>query len=128
MSYLLDTQILLWALQNNPKLSQQAKNIISDENSELFFSSVSIWEVAIKLGNGYTDGLLEPIFFYNTLLSENFIELTVNSIHASEVLKLPLIHKDPFDRMLIAQARIENLILMTVDEHIVKYDVNFLEV
>lgn len=128
MKYLLDTQILLWALQNNPKLSQQAKNIISDKSNTLVFSSVSIWEVAIKLGNGYTDGLLDPIFFYKALLSEGFQELTVNSIHASEVLKLPLIHKDPFDRMLIAQSRIENLILMTVDDKIIKYDVNFLEV
>lgn len=130
MNYLLDTHILLWAVQKHPKLSQKAIDIIKNPEHTLYFSSASIWEVAIKMGRGAKpdEDLINPTLPYQTLLKKSYRPLTINSLHASEVLLLPSIHKDPFDRMLIAQARIENLILMTVDEHIVKYDVNFLEV
>ena len=80
MRYLLDTYILLWALQNNPKLSRQAKDIITNPNNELWFSSASIWEVAIKLSSGKVkdDELIDPDLLYQTLLQENYQELTIN--------------------------------------------------
>ena len=115
MRYLLDTHILLWALQNSPKLSRQAKDIITNPNNELWFSSASIWEVAIKLSSGKVkdDELIDPDLLYQTLLQENYQELAINGTHSSEVGRLPFIHKDPFDRMLITQAKTERLILMT---------------
>lgn len=124
MRYLLDTHILLWALQNNPKLSKQAKDIITNPNNELWFSSASIWEVAIKLSSGKVkdDELIDPDLLYQTLLQENYQELTINGTHSSEVGRLPFIHRDPFDRMLIAQAKTERFILMTADDKIKQYD------
>lgn len=123
MKYLLDTHILLWALKNSPRLSPYAKEIISNPNNELWFSSASIWEMAIKLNSEKVkdNELIEPILFYQTLLQEDFKELTINGIHSSQVRHMAKIHKDPFDRMLVAQAMSENLILMTVDDKIRQY-------
>ncbi|MFC0820195.1 type II toxin-antitoxin system VapC family toxin [Moraxella marmotae] len=123
MKYLLDTHILLWALTNSPKLGDKAKDIISNYDNELWFSSASVWEIAIKISSGKVkdDELIEPDLFYQTLLQEGYQELTINSMHSNQVRFMPFIHKDPFDRMLIAQAKTEKLIFMTADEKIAKY-------
>lgn len=124
MNYLLDTHILLWALKDSSKLSKSAKLIISDYRNDLWFSPASIWEVGIKLSNEKVkdDDLIEPFLLYQTLLQEGFKELKINSIHAIAVRNMQKIHKDPFDRILIAQATTENLILMTVDDKICQYE------
>lgn len=120
MQYLLDTHILLWVVQNHPRLNDTVKDIIIDQNNAIFFSVASIWEVAIKYKNG--GDILEPNLFYQTLLKNKFAQLNINANHTLLIKDLPLIHKDPFDRILIAQAKIENLILMTVDDKIRQYD------
>lgn len=122
MRYLLDTHILLWSLKGSDKLSKKARDIISNPNNELFFSSVSVWEIAIKLSRGHFTELIEPSLFYKTLILENYQELLINSHHTITVKSLPFFHKDPFDRMLIAQSYCENLTLMTVDDKIAQYD------
>ncbi len=120
MNILLDTHVLIWALENNPTLTESAVNAIVDGNNMVFVSSASVWEISIKQKLGKLeapDNLLEEIRLHR------FSPLHINYDHAQQAGKLPLIHKDPFDRMLIAQAMIEKLVLLTRDESIAKYDV-----
>ncbi len=124
MNILLDTHVLIWALENNPTLTESAVNSIVDGNNMVFVSSVSVWEISIKQKLGKLqapDNLLEEIRLHR------FTPLHINSDHAQLAGKLPYIHRDPFDRMLIAQAIIEKLVLLTRDESIAKYNVNILK-
>jgi PIN domain nuclease of toxin-antitoxin system len=118
MRLLLDTHIYLWVLTDSPKLTKTARKLIK-EADEVFVSSASIWEAAIKIGLGKLDADI------NQLISEiipcGFKELPVYSVHAAQVCKLPDIHRDPFDRILIAQALSEPLRLVTMDEHLSAY-------
>ena len=114
---------MIWALENNPTLSESARNSITLASNMVFVSSISIWEIAIKknLGKLKTpDNLQEEIELHR------FTPLQINFDHAELAGKLPDIHKDPFDRMLIAQAMIEKLTLVTRDKVIPGYDVNTL--
>lgn len=124
MNYLLDTHILLWALLDDKQFSKKARDTILANSDRLYFSSVNVWEVAIKYNksrnNGFDD-FIEPNYFYQLLKTARYKELVVNSQHAIAVKDLPNIHQDPFDRILIAQAMGENLILMTADEKIKQY-------
>ena len=123
MNILLDTHVLIWALENNSTLSEGARsNIIMGENM-VFVSSVSIWEIGIKCSLGklqVPDNLQEEIKLHR------FTPLNITHDHAEFAAKLPFFHKDPFDRMLVAQAITEKLTLVTRDEQISKYDVNVL--
>jgi len=124
MNILLDTHVLIWALENNPTLTERAVNAIVDGNNMVFVSSASVWEISIKQKLGKLeapDNLLEEI------REHRFTPLHINAVHAQLAGQLPYIHKDPFDRMLIAQAIIEKLVLLTRDEQIAKYDVNILK-
>jgi len=124
MNVLLDTHILIWALENNPTLSENARNAITAGRNMVFVSSVSVWEISIKISIGklkVPDNLLEE------LLSHRFSLLDINAEHAQLAGALPLIHKDPFDRMLVAQAKIEKLTLISVDPHIAQYEVKLLK-
>lgn len=124
MNILLDTHVLIWALENNSTLTDTAVNAIVDGSNMVFVSSASVWEITIKqkLGKLETpDNLLEEIRLHR------FTPLHINLDHAQLAGILPLIHKNPFDRMLIAQSLIEKLILLTRDESIAKYDVNILK-
>ncbi len=124
MNILLDTHVLIWALENNPTLTERAVNVIVDGNNMVFVSSASVWEISIKqkLGKLETpDNLLEEI------REHRFTPLHINAGYAQLAGQLPYIHKDPFDRMLIAQAIIEKLVLLTRDGQIAKYDVNILK-
>lgn len=123
MNILLDTHVLIWALENNPGLSDSARNSITRAGNMVFVSSISIWEIAIKknLGKLETpDNLQEEIELHR------FTPLQINFDHAELAGKLPDIHKDPFDRMLIAQAIIEKLTLVSRDKLIARYDVDIL--
>jgi len=124
MNLLLDTHVLLWALENNPALSDKARKAIVDGSNMVFVSSASVWEISIKTAMGkleVPDNLIEEIEIHR------FTQLSMNFDHAKLAGKLPDIHKDPFDRMLIAQAMIEKLTLVTQDCQIAKYDVNLLK-
>jgi PIN domain nuclease of toxin-antitoxin system len=123
MNILLDTHVLIWALENNPGLADSARNSIIRAGNMVFVSSISIWEIAIKknLGKLETpDNLQEEIELHR------FTPLQINYAHAELAGKLPDIHRDPFDRMLIAQAIIEKLTLVSRDKLIARYDVDIL--
>ena len=124
MNILLDTHVLIWALENNPTLSEEAKKAIITPCNIVFVSSVSIWEISIKKHMGKLetpDNLQEEIRLHR------FTSLNIGYDHAELAGKLPEIHKDPFDRILIAQATIEKLKLVTRDELIARYDVDLIK-
>jgi len=122
--YLLDTHIFLWWLSDCDKLSQEVFDIISDTSNQIYISSATIWEIAIKEGLGK----LKVDANLNSAIEANgFIELKISAICANATKKLEPIHRDPFDRMLIAQALQGEMTLITVDRFIVQYkDVNIL--
>ena len=124
MNLLLDTHALIWALENNPTLSDNARDAIVNGENMVFVSSASAWEISIKQAMGklkVPDNLREEIKLHR------FTPLSINFEHAQLAGELPDIHKDPLDRMLIAQAIIEKLTLITRDSQIAQYDVNFLK-
>jgi PIN domain nuclease of toxin-antitoxin system len=121
MKLLLDTHLLLWAAEGPRHLPKIARNLIDDPDNELFFSAASVWEVAIKRGLGRTDFQVDPRLLRRGLLDNGYIELPIASEHTIAVETLPAIHKDPFDRILIAQAMIEGITLLTIDPLVAKY-------
>lgn len=124
MNLLLDTHALIWALENNPTLSTPARAAIINGKNNVYVSAASVWEMSIKQALGkleVPDNLLEEI------KAHRFIHLPIALAHGDVAGKLPAIHQDPFDRMLIAQAQIENLVLVTRDQYIPQYAVNVLQ-
>jgi PIN domain nuclease of toxin-antitoxin system len=124
MNILLDTHVLIWALENNPTLTDSAVNSIVDGNNMVFVSSASVWEISIKQKLGKLE---DPDNLQEEIRLHRFTPLHINFDHAQLAGHLPLIHKDPFDRILVAQSMIEKLVLLTRDELIAKYDVNVLK-
>ncbi|NEN75021.1 type II toxin-antitoxin system VapC family toxin [Pelistega sp. NLN82] len=121
MKYLLDTHILLWAATNSPKLSQVARDIINDDTNDLYFSAASIWEIAIKTSLGKPEFNVNSALLRRLLLDNGYHELIINSHHATATETLLDIHKDPFDRMLIAQSQTEGITLLSADEKVIAY-------
>lgn len=121
MNLLLDTHLLLWAAATPERLSKEASKMIQNRENRLYFSSVSIWEITIKRGLGRDDFLIDPALLRRGLVENGYEELPVSSTHAIEVGHLPAIHKDPFDRMLVAQAGSEGLLLLTSDALVARY-------
>jgi len=124
MRALLDTHAFLWWITNDPRLSKKVREIISDGENELFLSVASGWEMAIKAGLGRLQLPPNLEHFILEQMALNAIEsLPVQMSHALHVYKLPAHHRDPFDRMLIAQAQLQNLPILTVDPQIARYSV-----
>lgn len=121
MKLLLDTHLLLWAAGNPNRLSAIARTLIEEPENELFFSAVSLWEIAIKCGLGRSDFQIDPRVLRRGLLDNGYSELPIISEHALAIDGLPPIHKDPFDRMLVAQATVEGITLLTADQLISQY-------
>ena len=121
MKLLLDTHLLLWAAGEPAKLPPKARVLIEDEANALLFSAASIWEVAIKRGLGRADFQVDVRRLRRGLLDNGYLELTISSLHAVTVDMLPMLHKDPFDRILIAQAKAEGVVLLTVDRTLAPY-------
>ena len=121
MKLLLDTHLLLWAAGEPDKLSPAARSLIEDENNDLLFSAASLWEVAIKAGLGREDFTLDPRLLRRGLLDNGYGELPITGEHAVAVAGLPPIHKDPFDRLLVAQSEVEGITLLTGDEILARY-------
>jgi len=121
--YLLDTHVVLWLAENSPSLSIKAKNAIFDAAAEKYVSIVSAWEVAIKIASKklYVDGGLPE--FFKMLDDNGFGVLPVERKYVSRLPGLADHHKDPFDRLLVATAQEEDMIILTADENIRKYDV-----
>ena len=121
MRFLPDTHLLIWTSQNSQRLSAAARNHIGDPANEIFFSAISIWEVAIKQSLQRATFTVDAHTLRRGLLARGFRELSLTSDHAVQVAMLPKIHQDPFDRILIAQAISEDITLLTVDADIAKY-------
>ena len=121
MKFLLDTHLLLWTAGDPKRLSAKARKLINEPTSELFFSAASLWEIAIKRGLGRDDFKVDVRLLRRGLLDNGYNELPVGSEHAVAIDSLPYIHKDPFDRMLIAQAMVEGITLLTSDAVVAQY-------
>jgi PIN domain nuclease of toxin-antitoxin system len=120
MNLLLDTHVLLWWLDEHPSLSKNAKAAIADGKNIVFVSAVVIWEIRIKQALGK---LKIPRNFRKVLDDQDFEMLDINAEHAYAVANLPLHHRDPFDRMLVAQAKVEGLTVVTHDKRFKKYKI-----
>lgn len=125
MRVLLDTHTFLWWVLADPRLSARARSVITAPATEVFVSAVSAWEIAIKAGSNRLD-LPEPATTYvpSRIAANDFGELPVTVEHAVGVAGLPLIHRDPFDRLLVAQARVEGIPIVTADPTIAQYDID----
>ncbi|MCL1864607.1 MAG: type II toxin-antitoxin system VapC family toxin [Spirochaetes bacterium] len=126
MKYLLDTHVVLWIAENSPYLTDKVKKVILDKNTEKYVSIVSAWEVAIKLGTNklrLDGGLME---FFRMIDDNGFFILSLEREYLQLLSVLPCHHKDPFDRLIVATAITENMILITTDENLYKYDVTYL--
>jgi PIN domain nuclease of toxin-antitoxin system len=121
MRLLLDTHLLLWAAGPDERLSAEARRLIGDADNELCFSTVSIWEVAIKHGRGREDFHVDPRLLRRGLLDNFYRELPVSGEHAVAIANLPPLHRDPFDRMLVAQSIVESIMLLTSDPLVAQY-------
>ena len=121
MNLLLDTHVLLWAAGHPEKFTAAARAMLSDPLNELLFSAASLWEVAIKRGLGRADFRADPRLLRRGLLDNGYRELPITSEHAVAVAGLPAIHKEPFDRILVAQSMVENIALLTVEPLVAQY-------
>ena len=128
MTLLIDTHLLLWAAGDPQKLSRKARRLLDDPAAQLWFSAASLWEVTIKHGLGREDFRVAPRRLRRGLLDNGWRELAISSEHAVATLDLPLLHKDPFDRILLAQAQVEGLALVTSDELVARYAANVFKV
>ncbi len=118
--YLLDTHVLIWWLADDPKLQQTTIDIMETETNELFVSAASTWEISIKRSQGK---LQIDANIHEVIRQEGFLELPIRNLHGELAGRLPPHHKDPFDRMLVAQASQEGMMLLTHDTVFEKYDV-----
>ena len=121
MKLLLDTHLLLWASEDSPRLPALASSMIADSENDLVFSVASIWEISIKHAKGLETFHASPGTVWEGLLENGYSELAVLGKHAVAAGNLPPIHKDPFDRILLAQAMVEGIIFLTADAVIAKY-------
>jgi PIN domain nuclease of toxin-antitoxin system len=127
MRILLDTHIFLWWITDNPTLSKRARECIGNSQNEIYLSAASCWEMAIKAGLGRLK-LPENMekFISEQLTVNRFLGLPIQLEHAITVRDLPSLHKDPFDRILAVQAKIENLTLVTNDSNLARYDIQII--
>ena len=121
MRFLLDTHVLLWGAIEPGRLSRAASVLIESPDNEMVFSALSIWEIAIKTGLGRADFRIDPGMLRRSLFDNDYAELAVTGAHAATLAGLPPIHKDPFDRLLIAQSLIEGITLLTMDPLVARY-------
>jgi len=113
--------LLIWTKSDPQRLSNSARDHIIDTTNVLYFSSASIWEISIKRQRGRPDFKIDPHLLHETLLDDGYTELPVVSFHAFGIVTLPMIHKDPFDRILIAQAAHEGCLFLTSDSRLATY-------
>jgi PIN domain nuclease of toxin-antitoxin system len=119
MKLLLDTHILLWAAVDN--MPEKIRNYIVNGQNMLLFSPASIWEITIKQSLGRPDFKIDSTMFHRALLDNGYHELSITCPHVLAIRDLPPLHKDPFDRILLAQAKAEGLSLLTADMIVAKY-------
>jgi len=126
MNLLLDTHVILWIASDTEKLSAKAKSAIADENNVRYVSIASAWEVAIKLGTQklqFDGGVSE---FYRVIDTNDFYETGISRKYLDLLCSLEDFHRDPFDRLIIATALAEDFTIITADDNIHKYNINWL--
>jgi PIN domain nuclease of toxin-antitoxin system len=128
MRLLIDTQLLLWTAGQSARLSPQARSLIGDPANELLFSAASLWEIVIKAGLGRGDFRVDANQLRRGLLNNGYRELAITGEHAVAVMSLPMIHRDPFDRLLLAQSMVEDITLLTSDTVMAQYPVTVQQV
>lgn len=121
MKLLLDTHLLLWAAHDPPRLPKAARVLIEDTENELLFSAASLWEITFKRSLERQDFQVDPRLLRRALLDNGYSELPITSEHAVNIDHLPPTHKDPFDRILTAQATVEGIVLLTNDGRLARY-------
>jgi PIN domain nuclease of toxin-antitoxin system len=121
MKLLLDTHLLIWSGWTPRRISSAARSLISSPDNELIFSAASLWEIAIKQALEKDDFQVDVNVLRRNLLDNDYSELPVSGDHAVAIRVLPLLHKDPFDRILIAQAMVEGITLLTADPIVARY-------
>lgn len=121
MKLLLDTQLLLWAAGQPDRIPAAMRKELGDPGNELIFSAASIWEVSIKNSLGRDDFQVEPRVLRRGLIDNGYTELPITSEHAVNTETLPPLHKDPIDRILLAQALVEGITLLTTDSKVARY-------
>ena len=123
MRLLLDTHLLLWAAASSARLPREARELLQDDTNDVYYSAASIWEIAIKSSLRRKDFRIDLTQLLGVLPEMGLFELPVTAAHATRVTELPLIHRDPFDRLLIAQSVAEPLTLLTNDALLDRYRV-----
>ena len=126
MRALLDTHAFLWFLAGDERLSRKARETMSEENAELFVSAASVWEMAIKASLGRLRLPLPVADYVAEKVRAGFQVMPIDWVHAAAVQKLPFHHRDPFDRLLIAQAQVEKLPLVSGDRAFLKYGIRLI--
>lgn len=121
MRLLLDTHLLIWAMGDPGRLSTSLRERLEDPANTLVFSVASLWELVIKAGLGREGFLVQPALLRRALLDGGWRELPINARHVFAVAHLPSLHRDPFDRLLLAQATEEGLLLLTADAQLARY-------
>jgi PIN domain nuclease of toxin-antitoxin system len=119
--FLLDTHLVLWAAFEPARLSAKASKLLRSREVALAFSTATLWEVAIKTSLGRPGFSVDPLKLHRALLAEGFTELPILAPHVARVASLPWVHRDPFDRLLVAQAIVERLTLLTADTTLKRY-------
>jgi PIN domain nuclease of toxin-antitoxin system len=121
MRLLVDTHLLLWAAASSRRLPAEARRLMEDPENDVFYSAASLWEIAIKSALRKPDFKADVALLRPALVEMGFVELQVSGAHALKVAALPPLHKDPFDRMLVAQSLSEPLVLLTNDAVLTGY-------
>ena len=121
MNLLLDTHLLIWAASMPERLSSAAFKLMEQPQHQLHFSALSLWKITIKRGLGRPGFIVDSSLFYRGLIKKGYTELVIESSHSLALDQLPPIHKDPFDRMLVAQAVFEGMLLLTTDSVVAQY-------
>ena len=121
MKLLLDTHLLLWAANEPKRLPKTARALIENLENEVLFSAASLWEIVIKSSLGRQDFRVDARVLRRGLLDNGYTELPITSEHAVNIDQLPPTHKDPFDRILVAQAAVEGVVLLTNDRKLLDY-------
>jgi len=128
MKLLLDTHVLLWAAADSDRLSGATRTVLLDAANELWFSVASIWEISIKTALGRVDFQVDAMAFRSGLVANGYRELAIGGPHCGPMTNLPNLHSDPFDRMLVSQALVEGLTLMTADAKVAAYPCSILRI
>jgi PIN domain nuclease of toxin-antitoxin system len=121
MRFLLDTHVLLWVANSPERLSRAVCDLLQDSDNEIYFSILSLWEIAIKKSLGRENFQVDARVLHRALCNEGYKELGITSEHVVSIDSLPLLHKDPFDRLLISQATVEGITLLTNDSVLANY-------